>query len=49
MVPVACGVPGYDRPGFEMVADELEVHDGQFDWELQGNCACASDFDDAST
>ena len=47
--PVACGVPGYDRPGFEMVADELEVHDGQFDWELQGNCAYASDFDYAST
>jgi Protein of unknown function (DUF1326) len=42
---VACGIPGYDRPGKELVADELVVEDGPFSWELQGNCAFASDFD----
>lgn len=38
---VACGIPGYDRPGRELYADEL-VLDGL---ELSGNCAFASDFD----
>ena len=42
---VACGIPGYDRPGFEMVADELTAHEAPFDWELRGTCAYASDFD----
>ncbi len=46
---VACGVPGYDRKGFEMVADELRVADETFAWELSGNCAYASDFDYASS
>jgi hypothetical protein len=41
---VACGIPGYDRPGRELYADEL-VLDGL---ELSGNCAFASDFDYAS-
>ena len=45
---VACGVPGYDRKGYEMVADELRVEDDVFEWELQGNCAFAADFDYAS-
>jgi hypothetical protein len=44
-VPVACGIPGYDQPGTELYADTLAVHDGPFDWELQGNCAFASAFD----
>jgi hypothetical protein len=43
--PVTCGVPGHDRRGRELLADELTVHDGPFDWELRGNCAYASDFD----
>jgi hypothetical protein len=47
-LPVACGVPGYDRQGYEMVADELRVDEEPFAWELQGNCAYASDFDYAS-
>jgi hypothetical protein len=47
-LPVACGVPGYDRQGHEMVADELRVADEPFAWELRGNCAFASDFDYAS-
>jgi Protein of unknown function (DUF1326) len=43
--PVACGIPGYHQPGTELYADTLAVHDGPFDWELQGNCAFASAFD----
>ena len=46
--PVACGIPGYDRPGTELYADELAVHDDPFDWELAGNCAFATTFDYAS-
>ena len=44
-VQVACGIPGYDRPGVELVADELRVDDAPFAWELSGNCAFATDFD----
>jgi len=47
-LPVACGIPGYDRAGCEMVADELKVDDEPFAWDLQGNCAYASDFEYAS-
>ena len=39
--PVACGIPGYDRPGRELYADELSLEG----LELSGNCAFASDFD----
>jgi hypothetical protein len=46
--PVACGIPGYDRIGLELYADELVVDDEPFAWELTGNCAFASDFDYAS-
>lgn len=48
-LPVSCGIPGYDRPGYEMVADELRVDDEPFAWDLQGTCAYASDFDYVST
>jgi hypothetical protein len=41
---VACIVPGYERPGTELYADELTVADEPFAWELEGNCAFASDF-----
>ena len=44
-LPVACGIPGYDRAGRELYADELTVADDPFAWELEGNCAYASDFD----
>jgi hypothetical protein len=44
-LPVACGIPGYDRAGHELYADELVVADDPFAWELEGNCAYASDFD----
>ena len=46
--PVACGIPGYDRVGRELYADELVVDDEPFAWELAGNCAFASDFDYSS-
>jgi hypothetical protein len=42
---VACGIPGYDQPGTELLADELVVEDGPFSWALSGNCAFASSFD----
>jgi len=45
---VACGIPGYDQPGIELLADELVVDDAPFAWELSGNCAFASAFDYAS-
>ncbi|HEV7132339.1 MAG TPA: DUF1326 domain-containing protein [Gaiellaceae bacterium] len=44
-LPVACGIPGYDRIGLELYADELVVYDGPFAWELSGNCAYATDFE----
>jgi Protein of unknown function (DUF1326) len=43
--PVACGIPGYDRVGHELYADELHVEDGPFSYRLEGNCAFATDFD----
>jgi hypothetical protein len=45
---VRCGIPGYDEPGRELVAEELTVSDHPFDWELAGNCAFASSFAYAS-
>ena len=45
---VRCGIPGYDQPGHELVADELRIDDDPFAWELSGNCAYASRFAYAS-
>jgi hypothetical protein len=45
---VRCGVPGYDQPGRELVADEVVVRDDPFSWELTENCAFASRFAYAS-
>jgi len=42
---VACIVPGYERAGRELYADEHVVHDDPFAWELTGKCAYAADFD----
>jgi hypothetical protein len=41
----ACGIPGYDRGGRELHADELRVHESPFEWELSGNCAFATHFE----
>jgi hypothetical protein len=45
---VRCGIPGYDQPGRELVADEVVVRDDPFSWELTENCAFASRFAYAS-
>jgi hypothetical protein len=45
---VRCGIPGYDQPGNELIAEELTVDDYPFVWELVGNCAFASRFAYAS-
>jgi hypothetical protein len=45
---VRCGIPGYDEPDRELVADELVVRDDQLSWELTENCAFASRFAYAS-
>lgn len=45
---VRCGIPGYDEPGRELVADELVVRDDPFEWELTENCAFACRFAYAS-
>ena len=42
---VSCIVPGHDRPGSELVNDEVVVHDAPFDFELRGTCAFTRDFD----
>jgi hypothetical protein len=46
--PVACGIPGLDRPGQEVVSDELRVDDGPLSWDLHERCGFATDFDYAS-
>jgi hypothetical protein len=45
---VRCGIPGYDEPGSELVAETLKVDDEPFAYELSGNCAFASTFAYAS-
>jgi len=45
---VRCGIPGYDEPGRELVAEELTVSDDPFAWGFSGNCAFASRFAYAS-
>lgn len=42
---VSCIVPGHDRPGTELYADELFVNDEPFSWELNGKCAFTREFD----
>jgi hypothetical protein len=45
---VRCGIPGYEEPGRELVAERLVVSDEPFEWELSENCAFASTFAYAS-
>jgi hypothetical protein len=42
---VTCGVPGHDRPGYEVVMEELQVNDGALDFSFTGRCGFASSFD----
>ena len=41
---VACGIPGLDRPGQEVISDQLQVRDGALDWDLRERCGFATDF-----
>jgi hypothetical protein len=34
--PVACGIPGFDQPGQEVIADTFRVHDAPLSWDLHG-------------
>jgi hypothetical protein len=42
---VSCIVPGHDRPGTELINDEVVVNDEPFDFELHGTCAFTRDFE----
>jgi hypothetical protein len=42
---VTCVIPGHDRTGEELVADELLVNDGPLAFFYAGTCGYASDFD----
>jgi hypothetical protein len=41
---VTCVIPGHDREGEELVADELAVDDGPLSFEFQGTCGYAASF-----
>jgi len=43
--PVACGIPGLDRPGQEVRADILRVNTGPLSWEWSDRCGFATDYD----
>jgi hypothetical protein len=42
--PVACGIPGLDRPGQEVIADSFRADDAPLSWDLHGRCGFATDF-----
>jgi hypothetical protein len=42
---VACGVPGLDRPGEELIHDVMRVADPSLEFEFHGRCGFATDFD----
>jgi hypothetical protein len=42
---VSCVIPGHERSGEEVIAEQLRVDDGPFHFELNGVCGYASDFD----
>jgi hypothetical protein len=42
---VTCVIPGHERGGEELVADEFSVDDGPLRFEYQGNCGYAASFD----
>jgi hypothetical protein len=42
---VTCVIPGHERGGEELVADELIVEDGPLSFSYRGVCGYASDFD----
>ena len=46
---VTCVIPGHDREGEELVADELVVEDGPLAFSYRGVCGYASTFDYSGT
>ena len=38
-------IPGHDRGGEELVADELRVEDGPLSFDYSGTCGYAATFD----
>jgi hypothetical protein len=42
--PIACGIPGLDRPGEEVIADVLRVTDEPLSWNLHERCGFATTF-----
>ncbi len=42
---VTCVIPGHERSGEEVIAEELRVDAGPLQFELSGVCGYASDFD----
>jgi hypothetical protein len=46
--PVACGIPGLDRPGQEVIASTFRVDDAPLNWDLRGRCGFATDYNYSS-
>jgi hypothetical protein len=46
--PVACGIPGLERPGQEVRAEVMRVSEPPLNWETVGRCGFATDFDYSS-
>ena len=42
---VTCGVPGHDRPGYEVVVDHLRVQAPGLDFDFEGNCGYVATYD----
>jgi hypothetical protein len=42
---VTCGIPGHDRSGEEVIAEELRVDDEDLRFEFSGVCGFEADFD----
>jgi hypothetical protein len=42
--PVACGIPGFGRPGQEVIAGTFRVEDAPLSWDLHGRCGFVTDF-----
>jgi len=42
---VTCVIPGHERSGEELIADELRVADGPLRFKFHGNCGYSSRFD----
>jgi hypothetical protein len=42
---VTCVIPGHDRSGEELVAEELRVADGPLQFAYEGNCGYSGSFD----